>query len=759
MDRLTFHAEILKHAPYTAPPPGVSPLDVTDRLILDGLGSVNRAIERDLLSFRTGDLTVRLANEDGFFDDLFAFFTTTDRWQFRLTRGTATLFQGVLLGIDGITFDRLDKEVELTAYGLAKVLDETDAGAVGRDIGEINLSSGVNPSDTTLTLTPSTNGLLAGDVLHLNDQQGSEDVTVKTVVSGTQVTLAAGTAGGYVANETELTIPKPFYRYKDVEFLVRAIFAAAAVPVVEFNIDSPLLARLVPARVNSNKLAEQGIWASPAERNARAYVTVEANGTYYTTTPDAEWQKEDSNFKPWIDWSRYYKETDAAPGTSIRFMSDLPEIGAGTGQLRPGICGFDFRSSPKRIYYILRSLGTADPDLHTDTTNDGTTWIGPGTAATLPDMATKDIGSQVLRHCEYDHVRDAVYATWQATDLTQFSRYYDVGSTTWSDLRQSDDVSAGKYYYAPVFCEDLDCVLMLRGTFPNISTEFEIAAFRGTQRLWVRPFPRFYVDDTTHTTQALLFPTESLRYVNGELVCLVQNDGKTQLVRSKDQFLTYEIGDVGEAEHTLLLGGRALGAYWMAASKKPSALTERAVLRAGPLRDALIDFADFDGQAAGQAQANLASMVNAVFWIDDEGGGHFVARDLIPAGDVLEIGDRILEDSGTAIWDEVRQYVEVSGSGATGTAGDKDFISEGFSLSAPFVPNEAFAQVVAAAMLAFIGARRASREVRVWDADGHVYRPMDRVTIDGIRWVVYESEHEIADEEWTLTLLQDLEAN
>jgi hypothetical protein len=183
-NNLDFRVEILQYKPGAAAPLP-APLDITEYAKLDGLGSINRAVERDLLSFKTGDATLKFRNFKGFFDDLFAFFGPTDRWQLRLFRRNEIQFWGILLGAGSIKFDRKAREVEMTAYGLTRHLQDTSAESVQRTFAaSIYPTIAINPGNTTLTLNDTT-GLLPGDTLHITSETAAEDYVVKRVISAT----------------------------------------------------------------------------------------------------------------------------------------------------------------------------------------------------------------------------------------------------------------------------------------------------------------------------------------------------------------------------------------------------------------------------------------------------------------------------------------------------------------------------------------------------------------------------------------------
>src|SRR5882672_5204803 len=130
--RNTWRVEITQASPVAQA--GPAPVDVTSRVQRDGFGYINRAMERNLLSFKTGDLTLVTINRDGFFDAFFADLDPTQRWTIRVFRRSMTvpIFAGVLMGLGSIRFNRREKTCEITAYGLTRILADASAEPASR---------------------------------------------------------------------------------------------------------------------------------------------------------------------------------------------------------------------------------------------------------------------------------------------------------------------------------------------------------------------------------------------------------------------------------------------------------------------------------------------------------------------------------------------------------------------------------------------------------------------------------------------------
>jgi hypothetical protein len=721
-------------------------VDVTQYVERGGFGSINRAVERDFQSFKTGDLTLTLNNPAGYFDDLFAYFGTDDTWGLRVFRRGEIQFYGLLIGKGSISFLRKTKSVEVTIYGLTKLLDLTSAELVRRAFPIFTVTT-ANATNLTLTMND-TQLLLSGDVLHLTNHVDSEDVTVKQVTSGTVVALESALVHTYAAG-LPVEVTTKFRRYKSIDFLVEYLFRAAFIGMAEIRLSNSQFSTLAPTPVNLSGLptfaTTNPIYTCPSERNDREYATLLVNGTFYQETPDAAWVNEDATVRAWVDWSPYFLETDSGPS----FLPRTPETAEATGELDPHACGWDLRGSTQRMYMIQRVPG----NLQVRTSTDGTTWAAAVNVATptIPLWSTaqntQDIG------CEYDPVRDQVLV-WSSRQQAgnEVIQLYDVGGGTWTDLTQGDEGGFG--YGGFTYCRDLDCFIgLLSNTSSAVGPDFDIVAFRGTSRLWRRSFPGVLVQENL-TTARLIYPTHSLRFIKGKLYCIVISDGVPQLVVSPDQFVTYTIRPLGAAGTGVrTFGARVKGAYVTAAYLST---LQRNLLYAAPFYAGVIPYADFEGLSAAEALKKLAVLCNALFWVDDDLQGHFVARDLYDPGSVADIGPRVMDRKDDVLWDEISRFVSVSGGGFEAVSGDNSFAAEGIDIESSFIPNAAFAQSLADAYAEFYRKARAYVEAPIHDVDGRIYRPLDRVTLGGPeRYLVYESDHSLMDDEVQLTLLED----
>lgn len=772
-----FRVEIIKARPQGVVSPSLgSPvagevLDVTGRIMRDGFGSINRAMERDLLSFKTGDLTLSARNHDAFFDDLFApiVFGATTIWGLRVYRRGEVQFYGCLIGLGSITFDRKAKTVELTAYGLTKLLDMTSAETVKRTFSAMTVTTATGGTATLILNT--TSGLLSGDTIHLTDHVNQEDVTVKQVTSTTVVSLEAVLTNSY-ASGTVAECTTPFYRYQAIDTLVEALFTEAGIGLADLRINNSQFNRLAPTPVNLSGINfAYFVVSGPAEKSGkRMQLTGNAGLTVWESLrqdgPDAAWVIEDATNQPWVDWSRYFVQGSSQPALMLRgiprpeiFQTDAPNNIESGNLPNPHACGFKF-SSTSLIFAISDLIVGAGRVLGFYQTTDGTTWTHP--AASEIVLTGGDLTAAEWDSCSAEYLgSDFGSSLTVASHIDGITKRFDLvewSGGTVTSLKDAAD-GAGDGYFGPCWIPDKGYFVALRSSSAN-GPAFEICAYKPTSltaapRLWKRTFPSCYITNAGSSGSQNVYPTQTMRYINGSLYCLAVIDGGLNIVWSDDEFVTYRTAQVSSGTTSRGYFGARIGSQY-AIAYSDSSQVPRIHQIAAPFYAGVVSYADFEGISIAEALKKLAVITNSLFWVDDDLQGHFVARDLYDVGSVTNIESRIKERQDTLLWDQTAQYVTVSGNSIEATAGDAGFASEGIDLDSAFLPNEAFAQALADSYFAFYSAARQYSESVLHDKDGTIFRPLDRVTPDGAsRFLVYESDHSLIDDEVSVTLLED----
>lgn len=748
-----FRVEIMKVAPGASLGP-TDLIDVTDRTTIEDMGSINRAVDRDLLSFKTGDVSCGFWNEDGYMDDLFALFGVTDRWQLRIFRRGAIQFWGVIIGQGSIKFDKKEKTCEIAAYGLTRMLNDVSAETVARTFTLATLS-GINSAGATTLNVNSTTNLLPKDIIHLRNASQSliEDVTIKYVNSATQVTLESALVNTYAASDlAECTTP--FYRYKTVRFLVEELLNAANFPLADYRMSRSIFNTAGPTPISHGGLGTaQEIHSPAAERNGRAYIVLDTVGTYYQATdrPDADWTQEDATLRPWVDWSRYRKQTDGAPNIILRF----PDAVGST--LDEWLCGIDNRDATTKYAYRAR-INAGGVQLQRTSTTDGTTW---GAWADFGGVSAATGGTDITA-IELDQLRGQVYV--QVSDggvggAVRHTWMYDITGAIWTSVN-TDALQANGLRYIP----ERDYIL---GSYEATGGALTFVGYRNGVKLFERTagLPT-YIRTGTAVAAGSGYPYTTLgaRYLDGKIYFVALYDKAVCQVSTDDDFVTAKIRKI--IADSIYSGGAfgsrvANAMYWFANSA--ASVTSRAYHVSAPFYAGTVAYADFDGKSAAEALRDLATITNALFFIDDSSQAHFIARDLYDPGSVTPLdADSSADDRrdmsriDDKVWEETVSYVEVSGGGFSAVGGLANFAASGLSVDSALIPNEAFAQALADAFYAFYGRLRSFVEMDVRDSDGTIYRPLDRKTLGGIRYLVYESDHNLVDDSVALQLLEDV---
>ena len=743
--------QLYQYAPRPADPTfgSSTPIDLTDRVQLDGLGSITKAIEQDFLSFRTGDVTLLLDNADGEMDALFADLAADARWWMSIDIDGARVFAGVVLGQGSVRSMKYDEEVEVTIYGATRILEDTSAENVKRTFSDMTLTGSHSAAATVLNMN-TTAGLLPKDTLHIRHTNGStkEDVTIRYVNSSTQVTITAGLANGYPA-DSAVDMTSPFYRYKSIEFLSRALFDTAFVPIAEYVTTPSQFAGAAPTRLSHGGLGTTKALTSPgAERNGRVYSILDTVGSYYqdATAPDTDWVQEDATLRPWVDWSRYRKQSDSAPTIILRFPD---AIGA---TLEEWLCAVDDRDAATKYVYRAR-FNVSNLQMQRNSTTDGTTWGGWADHGAIGPVP---VGLDIVHH-EFDQVRGQVYVQMSNGGIggTIVATYlYDVGANAWSTVNLATPQAEGLRYIP-----EHDYLL---GNYFTASNFMAFAAYRNGATVFDRtptlPSHLKVGSIPTGGGKGYGYPAQGARYVNGRVHMVVVFDGAICMLSSADDWQTARVAKV--IKETSWSGGafgsRVNGAYyfWPYGS---NAVIDREYHLAAPFHSGVVGYADFEGKSVAEAMGDLAVIANAVFWVDDDLQGHFASRDAVQGATPVDITGDIIDRSDAEIWEEARQFVNVSGGGFEAGAGNADFSADAHDITAEFLPNEAYAIELAQVFYDFYSKRRRLIEAETDDL-GAAHAPLDRVVLEGQQYLVHQVDRDLVEEKHRLTLLEDLEA-
>lgn len=766
------------------------PLDITDFVNLEGIGSINRAAEREILSFRTGDVTLSLRDSDGSLAAVFDELDVTTRWTLQITQAERVLFTGIILPLGSVTRNEKEREIEITAYGATKVLDESDASLVRRIDGDFSLTADAAASAELLSTDVPSGGTtwLEGDEAILTDQTNNEKVTVKQASNnGQDIELEAPIQNAYLTG-SRLIHQTLGNRLFGVQTLIEELFLRAQIPVAEIVLGSLTaggfrFAGPSPLQINGLHLADYA-FAAPAEHvetdNAAMSLWDQPLGleghTYYHKDPDDDWGDYDIDIlssttraRPFIDWSPWFLQTDKSSVTVTPRHVEVGPLQVDSNIMSPGTNGFDLRNMANMIQYRIKGS-----NLESRTSADGDTWTAWGFVVARPS----GFGTSGNIHgTEYDPVRDLVYV-WHVRTIADPSNdeielaVYDVVGASWTDLIQADD-TGGIGYVGVQYCRDTDLIYAARapgktGTVGDHvdfqAVQMDVAMFRGTARIAVRKLPRMLNDDPA-AAESHHHPINTIRFLGGAIYMLMPHDGNVHLLRTSDDFQTTRVAKMtdgpsragpGTELNFRIFMGRVKDKLYITALDGTEAVGagQRGYHVGAPFFAGVIPFADFTDQSCAEALRDLAILTNCIFWVDDDLQGHFVARDLAPQGVVREIADRILERDSTALWDQVIKFVKVSGGDSEETAGDAAFAAGGLELTSPFIPNDAYALALADSLLGFYGLRRSHEDIQLDNPDDEIFIPLERLTIEGKPFFVYESDHDVIDKEVRITLLE-----
>jgi len=706
--------------------------DVTDRTAVEGLSRLTIAIERNLHDFRAGDLSVTFDDGDGFFTDLFAILEPSDRWKLNVDRDGARHFSGVIPGIDSIRFDKKEFTVEVTALDLSKLLEDISADVVSRDPEIYVLGADVAASATTVTLN-STAGLYNGDTLSLTSDATEEQVTIALVTSGTQVTLTQATSNAFTAATTVVLLVTRFFRYKTPEYLINALIDAAGDLLSGRSIRLAAAPSNLPifSDVSTNRLGGTTVPNSWTQKGSNHFARI-GSASFEQTEPAEDWTSVIPD-RQWIDWTPYRTQAQGEPAT---FAIPPPALAVFTDQF-----AFDYTVGAFVAYDVSAPIGFPQfVELNKWTSADGITWSGKTLVATLVDVGIGNTAGS--SGCDFDPIRNRVYYEWRSDIGTQEFGYWDVAGATKVVLDgterrgQSGNIRYSREYDGLlVYNETQDALEIWRDSEVLITYSGQFA------KAW---YPK-------HT-----------RYLNGAWYNVAYPQGVPSVLFTRDDFETVsQIKLAGKptsgtsARRITIVDGSiriAVNANPDAGSSPQARMFIGADIFAG-----VIPYANFEGQSLIGALDELAILLNAAFFVDAEATAHFVLRVLDSGAEVKDIEDLVTDRVDEPIWLELYDYVEFKlPDGEVATAGQQTSISRNLSVEIQLVASFAVATAAAEYLLGFFQRRRKHSTVGLED-DGSIYGPLDRVRLDGIEWLVYSVDRDLANYEVGLEVIEKVD--
>ena len=713
-------------------PDGTS-YDITERVALEGLSALTLALERNLHEFRAGDVSLTLDDGDGFFTQLFGNLQTTDRWGLTVHRKGIPYFTGSIPPIDSIHFDKKQATVEVSALDLSKLLEDTPAEVVARPDDIYVLSADVAASATTITLN-TTQGLFSGDTLSLADEQNHQEFTIALIISATVVQVLEASDNAFTVVDTAVQLISKFYRYKTPEFLINGLLDAAGTILRGRSVvvPQPFAGTPIFSLVNMDGLPLTAVANSFLQKAAKHFARV-ASASFEQITPADAWTSVGTD-RHWIDWSPYRTQADGEPAT----------FATAPGSLDPDLIGVDLTPGALVVYRVAINSGDKR-QVHLDqyTSADGITWAGPTTIATLGDLVIFAFEMKTAGG-DYDSVRNRVYYQWTSNLGLQEFGYWDVAGATKVVLDSTDSraiASNGNVRYSKEF----DGVIVYNSTKKMIEVwrgSTVVLSYPGGFASTWAPKPTRYFNGAWYTAgyvsgiPSVLFTDDNFVTVQQVPLAIKPTTGSTA------KHLTIVNGTVRVVVNaTPDAGGTSVPRYFVAASSQ----------------DWTIAYADFSGESLINALDDFAILLNAVFFIDPDGIAYFVPRSVGSGETIKAIDDLVLERREEPIWLEVYDYVEFKlADGTVASAGTKTSISRNLTISTQIVNSLAVGEAVAQYLLDFYVLRRRMASLALEDDDTR-YRLLDPIQLDGIEWLVYSIQRDLATYELSMELTEKVE--
>jgi len=706
--------------------------DVTERVSMEGLSKLTLTVERNLHEFRAGDLSLTFDDGDGFFSALWEAIVPADLWRLNANREGVRHFSGVIPGIDSIRFDRKQQTVEVTVLDLSKLLEDISSETVGRNPDAYALTVDAAVSATVLTVN-GTADLYNGDTLNLSTELTTEDVTIARVLTTTTIQITNPLSNAFVALDTVVVLTSPYYRSKTPDFLINALLDAAGDRIsgrsIRLQTTSTVHAVPLFSDMNAGRLPETNVPKAWLQKNAKNFLYFGTGGTSWEqVNPEDDWTSV-SPARNWIDWSPYRTQAEGEPGTFATVPSGID----------PDNIGIDLTPGAFVAWGVEK---TTLAKLNKWTSADGLSWSSKTLVANLGDGVTHDID---FIGADYDPIRNRVYYFWWSTGAgTQEFGYWDVSAAT-KVVLDSADQRSGTIRYS----KEADAVLVYNDTQNRVEMWRDVSV--------VKTYAGAYAGDFGRGLRWS-------RYLDGAWYCLAYPLNLPTILYSADDLDTVTAIVLDNAPVTGATTRRLTivnGTIRIACNCMPTGATSpqcRYFVGSSGVGSfaGVIPYANFEGQSLINSLDDLAILLNAVFYVDTQAVAHFVHRELDSGVPLKLLDDLVLEREEEPIWLEFYDYCEFKlEDGTVGSAGQKTSASRNLTVDIQLTTSYSVATAAAIYLLSFYGKKRRHNKVDVED-DGTVYALLDPIRLDGVDWLVYSVERDLATWEVTLELLENV---
>jgi len=724
--------------------------DVSDLVVADQMGAYSYAIEDSLLQFRTGDITLALHDKAGSVSALFAGADPTLTYRLRIARNGKKLFEGIIALPGQVTSSANEALVTITAFGYLALLDQVSAESVKRTFSALTLTADAAADQFQLTL-PTTAGLTRDDRVRITSDpalafaQDAEEAEISSVNSGTVVTLKTQLSNTWPIG-SEVEVLTPYYRRKSIIYLVQQLFAAAGITNPTIDLTGADFAIPVGSPINTDGLPNQnptgflqvGSKIRLRMTNRLEYETTSAGDPFTVLSDGAQIggsNADDPDGSFFVDWTKY----ELAEPSQKTIQWTQYKNGTGGSLDRADGEGVDHAHSPQPRKYVVRIAATTFQISY----GDWTPFVRDIPAA-LVDLHTLETisGNQdnVIVSCEWDSANGRVWFAYGANNGSNGGRfgYYDVAGGTHTFLDSAASGTSTSSMGRLVYSRSADLLLRLK-------------ADGVTLQGWRGSLLRFEVT----VPAGIRVPT--MRYVNGRWVGILLRKDRSQILIADQYFTTITtlaFSDSGSSNqypgqnwdfsNNLAAVGNQVFGY----------VDGRAVV-IDTLYGGIVSYADFSGKTIAGALVELAKIVNAVAYVDNDFNGYFVSRNsqVFNATETKEIDGLIIDQEEDAVWEKWFGRVTVTANGQSITVGDASLTGDELSIEASYVDNLSVQSGLAYGYQQFYSRARRRRQLTI-DDDETIYFPYQRVRIGAEEWAVYETNYSWAERSIEMRLVE-----
>ncbi|MCE5246661.1 MAG: hypothetical protein ABFD84_01240 [Candidatus Polarisedimenticolia bacterium] len=245
--------------------------DVSDRIDGSAVSSLTEETDETLLTLTHSDVTLTLANRDGFFTRMFAGAKPGDAYDVTIDRFAglgrwSRVFGGTLDFPWSVDFDDYDRTCSIQAFAYTKLLEGATADGLKRTFSGV--TGTVAASSSRLALTATT-GLMPGDKLTLANGTTTETQVVARVVDSTHVVTVAAFTNAFTG--APVTLETPYYRGLTTAQLASSLAALAGITSVSVSIPAAFAAIPFPTVMDSQGLPS-GAPDAILEKSSSLYV-------------------------------------------------------------------------------------------------------------------------------------------------------------------------------------------------------------------------------------------------------------------------------------------------------------------------------------------------------------------------------------------------------------------------------------------------------------------------------------------------------